>query len=106
MREKQRGVVMLDELRRRASERAWRGKGGLTDRDVYLSLIEVAQDHGSVCDDGMRISISVRELSQRARSKLCEYPQVSERQAHPRWFGQEIHRGLGTNVGNSDPPDR
>jgi hypothetical protein len=67
MREKQRSVVMLDELRRRASERDWRGKGGLTDRDVYLSLIEVAQDHGSVCDDGMRISISVRELSRRAR---------------------------------------
>ena len=67
MREKQRGAVMLDELRRRASDRAWRGKGGLTDRDVYLSLIEVAQDHGSVCADGMRISISVRELSRRAR---------------------------------------
>jgi predicted transcriptional regulator len=67
MREKQRGVVMLDELRRRASDRAWRGKGGLTDRDLYLSLIEVAKDHGSVCDDGLRISISVRKLSQRAR---------------------------------------
>jgi hypothetical protein len=67
MREKQRGVVMLDELRRKAYEREWRGKGGLTDRDLYFSLIDVAQDHGSVCDDGLRISISVRELSQRAR---------------------------------------
>jgi DNA-binding MarR family transcriptional regulator len=67
MREKQRGVVMLEEPRRRASARPWRGKEGFTDRDVYRTLIEEAQEHGSVCEDGIRVSISVRELSRRAR---------------------------------------
>src|SRR5688500_14285362 len=61
MREKQRGVVMLDELRHRAYKREWRGKGGLTDRDLYLSLMEGARDHGSGCDEGRRISISDTE---------------------------------------------
>ncbi|MDQ3521496.1 MAG: BlaI/MecI/CopY family transcriptional regulator, partial [Gemmatimonadota bacterium] len=59
--------VTLEEMRRRASERPWRGKEGLTDRDVYGSLIDVAQEHGSVSDDGIRVSISVRELSRWAR---------------------------------------
>jgi hypothetical protein len=57
----------LEELKRRTSELAWRGREGLTDRDVFRTLIEEAQEHGSVCEDGIRVSISVRELSQRAR---------------------------------------
>jgi|SRR5215213_8033895 len=57
----------LEELKRRESELAWRGKEGLTDRDVYRTLIEEALEHGSLSEDGIRVSISVRELSQRAR---------------------------------------
>jgi len=57
----------LEALKRRESELAWSGKEGLTDRDAYRTLIEEAQEHGSVCEDGIRVSISVRELSQRAR---------------------------------------
>jgi hypothetical protein len=58
----------LEVLKRREAELTWRGKKGLTDHDVYRTLIEEAQEHGSVCEDGIRVSISVRELSQRART--------------------------------------
>jgi hypothetical protein len=50
--------VKLEQLRRRASEMPWTGKGGLTDYDVYRSVIEVAKEHGSVCEDGIRVNIA------------------------------------------------
>ena len=60
--------IALEDLRRRASSLpAFRGRGGLTDRDVYRSLIEVGQEHGTLWDHGIRVSVSVRELSRRAR---------------------------------------
>jgi hypothetical protein len=59
--------VTLEELVRRSSERAWEGKGGLTDRDVYRSLVETAHKHGRVRPEGIEVRISVRELSRKAR---------------------------------------
>jgi predicted transcriptional regulator len=58
----------LEALRRKASsEIEWRGKGGFTDRDVYLSLVEEAQEHGRPHPEGIVLSISMRELSRIAR---------------------------------------
>lgn len=59
---------MLEVLRHRlSSNRLWRGKGGLTDRDVYHALLEEAQKHRRVRDEGMEVSISTRDLSLRTR---------------------------------------
>src|SRR5215213_9567722 len=58
----------LETLRRQASsEMEWGGKGGFTDRDLYLSLVGVAQKHGKDHPEGIEVSVSMRELSRIAR---------------------------------------
>jgi DNA-binding MarR family transcriptional regulator len=56
----------LEFLKAKVLEKVWKGKGGLTNRDAYLSLIEVSQAHGTPHERGVEISISTRDLASRA----------------------------------------
>lgn len=57
----------LEFLKTSAVKRVWKGKGGLTDRDIYLSSVEVSEVHGTPHEKGVEISISVRDLALRAK---------------------------------------
>jgi DNA-binding transcriptional ArsR family regulator len=41
----------------------WKGKAGLSDRDVYVALLNAARRYGRMIPAGVRVSISVRDLA-------------------------------------------
>jgi len=60
-------LLKLQLLRDRASMRLWKGMAGGTNRDVYLTLIEVGQKYGKPYDRGVEVSTSTRDLALKAR---------------------------------------
>jgi hypothetical protein len=48
--------LVLEDLERRFWTHGWKGMGGHSSRDVYLKLIEAARHHGTVVDDGIRVT--------------------------------------------------
>lgn len=44
-------------------EEDWKGRAGLTDRSVYVALLRVANNHGTLIPSGVRVSVSVRRLA-------------------------------------------
>lgn len=45
----------IEDLKRRFWAEEWKGMGGHTDRDIALKLIEGAERHGKVVEDGIRV---------------------------------------------------
>jgi CRP-like cAMP-binding protein len=56
----------LELAARAISERTWRGTAGLTDRSIYVALLLVAAEHGTVHERGVAVSVSTRDLALRA----------------------------------------
>src|SRR5215210_1427979 len=54
--EKLRAIV--EELKRRWWEEEWKGRGGHTERDIALKLIEAAARSGKIHADGLRVRVS------------------------------------------------
>ncbi len=52
----------VEDLERRWWAEEWRGRGGHTDRDVALKLIEAAAKGGKIHADGLRVKVSWGEL--------------------------------------------
>lgn len=60
---KQAEEYVLEHLTPHLFQPTWKGTAGATDRDVYLNLLHQASLKGVVVEDGVRISISTRDLT-------------------------------------------
>jgi hypothetical protein len=59
-------LAIIDAIDRRAWSKAWPGMGGKSERDVMLSLIDLARMYGQRVEDGIEVSVGVRTLALRA----------------------------------------
>ena len=57
----------VEDLERRWWDEEWKGRGGHTDRDVALKLIEAAARSGKIHPDGLRVRVSWGTLQVRAK---------------------------------------
>src|SRR5215203_555938 len=57
----------VEDLKRRWWDKEWKGRGGHTDRDVALKLIEAAARSGKIHPDGLRVRVSWGTLQVRAK---------------------------------------
>jgi hypothetical protein len=57
----------VEDLERRWWDEEWKGRGGHTDRDVALKLIEAAAMSGKIHPDGLRVRVSWGTLQVRAK---------------------------------------
>ncbi len=76
-----------------------KGMGGFTDRDVIRALIEVGERYGKPHPEGVEVSISVRELAQRARVDRQTIQKSLERLGESGWV-ERSDRGRGTHSGS------
>jgi hypothetical protein len=60
-------VEQLERAEQFVLDYAWPGRGGASDRSAYTALLQVAAVHGVLHDDGVAVSISVRNLAVNAR---------------------------------------
>lgn len=57
---------IVHELRRAVEDHGWSGVADHSTRDVYLVLLDCGDEHGTEIGPGVRVSISVREIAERA----------------------------------------
>jgi hypothetical protein len=76
-----------------------KGMGGFTDRDVIGALIEVGERYGKPHPEGVEVSISVRELAQRARVDRQTVQESLKRLGESGWVNRS-NRGKGINAGS------
>ena len=57
----------VEDLERRWQDEEWKGRGGHTDRDVALKLIEAAARSGKIHPDGLRVRVSWGTLQVEAK---------------------------------------
>jgi hypothetical protein len=59
--------IAVEGLERRWWDEEWKGRGGHTDRDIALKLIEAAARSGKIHPDGLRVRVSWGTLQVRAK---------------------------------------
>jgi hypothetical protein len=66
----------------------WRGIGGKSERDVMVALIKLAGQHGRLVEDGVQVSVSIRELALLAAISKRSAIRVVKRLVEAGWISR------------------
>lgn len=89
----------LDRVEARMWRNPWPRMGGKTDRDVMVSLLQIARRHGERITAGVRVPIGLRSLSLAASVSKRSCVTATQRLREAGWIRRDDHGRRGTEAG-------